>query len=200
MAGHRPRRRLPVEAVYRRREVHLAPRTLNTGDVGHGHRPRLGGREVVPPVGLQRQVRRARVGLNLRAEINLRDLIFGKWELSYKVLETDVEACRPRVEGRVEDIASGREGACRVFYADAAPSLDPDEARATLQFALAVAAQAVNQTRVNARRAQPESERYALRCWMAKMGLVGDEYEPMRRRFLERLRGDSATKALRANG
>ena len=154
----------------------------------------------MPPVGLQRQVRRARVGLNLRAEINLRDLIFGKWELLYKVLETDVEACRPRVEGQVEDIASGREGACWVFYADAAPSLDPDEARATLQFALAVAAQAVNQTRVNARRAQPENERYALRCWMAKMGLVGDEYEPMRRRFLERLRGDSATKALRANG
>ena len=154
----------------------------------------------MPPVGLQRQVRRARVGLNLRAEINLRDLIFGKWELLYKVLETDVEACRPRVEGRVEDIAFGREGACWVFYADAAPSLDPDEATATLQFALAVAAQAVNQTRVNARRAQPENERYALRCWMAKMGLVGDEYEPMRRRFLERLRGGSATKALRANG
>lgn len=30
---------------------------------------------------------------------------------------------------------------------------------------------------------------------MVRMGLVGDEYRPMRRRFLKRLPGDSATKA-----
>lgn len=87
----------------------------------------------MPPVSLQRQVRRARVGLNLRAEANLRNLVFGKWELLYKVLETDVEACRPRVEGRVRHIASGGEGACEVFYGDAASSLDPDEAKAASQ-------------------------------------------------------------------
>ena len=32
---------------------------------------------------------------------------------------------------------------------------------------------------------------------MVRMGLVGDEYRPMRRRFLKRIPGDSATKALR---
>lgn len=36
---------------------------------------------------------------NPRAEANLRDLVFGKQELSNKVLETDVEAFRPRTKG-----------------------------------------------------------------------------------------------------
>lgn len=135
---------------------------------------------------------------NPRAEAILRDLVFGKQALLDKVLETDVEAFRPRIEGRVRHIASGGEGACEVFYGDAASSLDPDEAKATLQLALAVAAQAASQRRVNARDAHPENERYAFRCWMLKMGLVGDEYRSMRRRFLKRLPGDSATKALRS--
>ena len=84
-----------------------------------------------------------------------------------------------------------------MFPSDAASSLDPDEAKATLQLALAVAAQAVNQKRVSMRRTQPENERYAFRCWMLRMGLSEDEYKAMRRRFLKRLPGDSATKALR---
>ena len=100
---------------------------------------------------------------NPRAEANLRDLVFGKQELPNKVLVTDVEAFRPRIEGRVRHIASGGEGACEVFYGDAASSLDPDEAKATLQLALAVAAQAASQRRVNARDAHPENERYAFR-------------------------------------
>ena len=102
------------------------------------------------------------------------------------MLESGVEAVRPRFEGRVRHIASGGEGACEVFYGDAASSLDPDEAKAA------------SQRRVNARDAHPENERYAFRCWMLKMGLVGDEYRSMRKRFLKRLPGDSATKALRS--
>ena len=66
--------------------------------------------------------------------------------------------------------------------------------------ALAAAAQAVNQERVNAKPGKAENERYAFRCWMVRMGLVGDEYKPMRRRFLKRLPGDSATKAPRVSG
>lgn len=33
---------------------------------------------------------------------------------------------------------------------------------------------------------------------MLKTGFIGDEYRSMRRRFLKRLPGDSATKALRS--
>ena len=61
------------------------------------------------------------------------------------------------------------------------------------------AAQAVNQERVSAKPGKAESERYAFRCWMVRMGLVGDEYRPMRRRFLKRLPGDSETKAPRVS-
>lgn len=126
---------------------------------------------------------------NPRAEANLHELVLGKQVLLIKVLKTDIEAFRPRIEGRVGRIARGEKGTCEVFDCDAASSL-----------ALAVAAQAVNQRRINAKVVCPENERYAFRCWMLKMGLVGDEYKPMRRRFLKRLPGDSATKALRSDG
>lgn len=135
---------------------------------------------------------------NPRAEANLHELVLGKQVLLIKVLKTDIEAFRPRIEGRVGRIARGEKGTCEVFDCDAASSLDPDEARATLQLALAVAAQAVNQRRINAKVVYPENERYAFRCWMLKMGLAGDEYKPMRRRFLKRLPEDNATKALRS--
>ena len=44
---------------------------------------------------------------NPRAEAILRDFVFGKQALLDKVLETDVEAFRPRIEGRVRHIAYG---------------------------------------------------------------------------------------------
>lgn len=95
---------------------------------------------------------------------------------------------------------SGRRACARRSSYDAASSLDLDETRATLQLALAAAVQAVDQERVSAKPGKAENERYAFRCWMVRMGLVGDEYRPMRRRFLKRIPGDSATKALRLKG
>ena len=136
---------------------------------------------------------------NWLAKANLRNLFCSKRALLFKTLETDVEAFRPGAQERIERIVFGEEGLCEVFPYDAASSLDPDEAKATLQLALAAAAQAVSQERVSAKPGKAENERYAFRCWMVRMGLVGDEYKPMRRRFLKRLPGDSATKAGRTN-
>lgn len=134
---------------------------------------------------------------NRLAKMNLRNLFRNKWALLLEALETNLEAFRPGAQERIERIVFGEEGLCEVFPYDAASLLDPDEARATLQLALAAAAQAVNQKRVSAKPGKAESERYAFRYWMVRMGLVGDEYRPMRRRFLKRIPGDSATKALR---
>lgn len=134
---------------------------------------------------------------NWLAKGNLRNLFCSKWALLFKALETDVEAFRPRAQERIDRIVLGEEDLCEVFPYDAASSLDPDKARATLQLALVAAAQAVNQERASAKPGKAENERYAFRCWMVRMGLVGDEYRPMRRRFLKRIPGDSATKALR---
>ena len=136
---------------------------------------------------------------NWLAKVNLRNLFCSKRALLFKALETDLEAFRPGAQERIERIVFGEEGLCEVFPYDAASSLDPGEAGATLQLALAAAAQAVSQERVSAKPGKAENERYAFRCWMVRMGLVGDEYRPMRRRFLKRLPGDSATKAPRVS-
>ena len=136
---------------------------------------------------------------NWLAKVNLRNLFCSKRALLFKALETDLEAFRPGAQERIDRIVFGEEGLCEVFPYDAASSLDPGEAGATLQLALAAAAQAVSQERVSAKPGKAENERYAFRCWMVRMGLVGDEYKPMRRRFLKRLPGDSATKAGRTN-
>ena len=136
---------------------------------------------------------------NWLAKVNLRNLFCSKRALLFKALETDLEAFRPGAQERIDRIVFGEEGLCEVFPYDAASSLDPDEARATLQLALAAAAQAVNQERVSAKPGKAENERYAFRCWMVRMGLIGDEYKSMRRRFLKRLPGDSATKAPRVS-
>lgn len=135
---------------------------------------------------------------NWLAKANLRNLFSNKRALLFKALETDLEAFRPGAQERIERIVFGEEGLCEVFPYDAASSLDPDEAGATLQLALAAAAQAVSQERVSAKPGKAESERYAFRCWMVRMGLVGDVCKPMRMRFLKRLPGASATKALRS--
>lgn len=136
---------------------------------------------------------------NWLAKANLRNLFSSKRAILFKALEIDLEAFRPGAQERIDRIVFGEEGLCEVFPYDAASSLDPDEAGATLQLALAAAAQAVSQERVSAKPGKAENERYAFRCWMVRMGLVGDEYRPMRRRFLKRLPGDSATKAGRLN-
>lgn len=136
---------------------------------------------------------------NWQAKVNLQNLFCSKRALLFRALKTDLEAFRPRAQERIDRIVFGGEDLCEVFPYDAASSLDPDEAKATLQLALAAAAQAVNRERVSAKPGKAENERYAFRCWMVRMGLNGDEYKPMRRRFLKRLPGDSATKALRSN-
>ena len=134
---------------------------------------------------------------NWLAKVNLQNLFSSKRALLFKALKTDLEAFRPGAQKRIDRIVFGEEGLCEVFPYDAASSLDPDAAKATLQLALAAAAQAVNQERVSAKPGKAENERYAFRCWMVHMGLIGDECKATRKRFLKRLPGDSATKKLR---
>ena len=136
---------------------------------------------------------------NWQVKVNLQNLFCSKRALLFRVLKTDLEAFRPRAQERIDRIVFKEKDLCEVFPYDAASSLDSDEAKATLQLALAAAAQAVNQERVSAKPSQSENERYAFRCWMVHMRLIGDEYKSMRRRFPKRLPGDSATKSLRSN-
>lgn len=66
------------------------------------------------------------------------------------------------------------------------------EIKAYIQFCLAVTHQALTQKKASARRTVTDNEKYAFRCWMLRLGLIGDEFKTCRLHFLKRLDGNSA--------
>lgn len=100
--------------------------------------------------------------------------------------ECSFEAKQPDDQGMVE-----------VFPEKVASNLDLEEMKICIQLGLAIAAQAANQKWANPDPVHPENERYAFRCWLLRMGLIGEDYKVCRMRLLKRLKGDSATKANR---
>ena len=66
------------------------------------------------------------------------------------------------------------------------------EIKAYIQFCLAVTHQALTQTKASARRTVTDNEKYAFRCWMLRLGLIGDEFKTCRFHFLKNLEGNSA--------
>lgn len=66
------------------------------------------------------------------------------------------------------------------------------EIKSYIQFCLAVCYQALRQKKASARRTVSDNEKYAFRCWMLRLGLIGDEFKTCRLHFLKHLEGDSA--------
>ena len=66
------------------------------------------------------------------------------------------------------------------------------EIKAYIQFCLAVTHQALTQKKASARRTVTDNEKYAFRCWMLRLGLIGDEFKTCRLHFLKNLDGNSA--------
>lgn len=66
------------------------------------------------------------------------------------------------------------------------------EIKAYIQFCLAVCHQALTQKKASARRTVTDNEKYAFRCWMLRLGLIGDEFKTCRLHFLKHLEGNSA--------
>lgn len=64
--------------------------------------------------------------------------------------------------------------------------------KAYIQFCLAVALQALSQKKASARKTVTDNEKYAFRCWMLRLGLIGDEFKTCRLHFLKHLEGNSA--------
>ncbi len=64
--------------------------------------------------------------------------------------------------------------------------------KAYIQFCLAVANQALTQTKASAKKTVTDNEKYAFRCWLLRLGLIGDEYKTCRTHLLKALSGDSA--------
>lgn len=66
------------------------------------------------------------------------------------------------------------------------------EIKAYIQFCLAVSHQALTQISASPRRTVTDNEKYAFRCWMLRLGLIGNEFKTCRLHFLKHLEGNSA--------
>ncbi len=66
------------------------------------------------------------------------------------------------------------------------------EIKAYIQFCLAATCQALAQKKASARRTISDNEKYSFRCWMLRLGLIGDEFKTCRLHFLKHLEGNSA--------
>ena len=71
-------------------------------------------------------------------------------------------------------------------------TLHAGKIKAYIQFCLALSYQALSQKSASAKRTTTDNEKYTFRCWMLRLGLIGEEFKTCRHHFLERLLGNSA--------
>ena len=76
------------------------------------------------------------------------------------------------------------------FKADA----DPDEMKAYMDLVSALCKMAKESTRVNAKEKLVENEKYAFRCFLLRLGFIGDEFKEDRKILLKNLSGSSSFK------
>jgi hypothetical protein len=69
---------------------------------------------------------------------------------------------------------------------------ESDDAQAYSQFITMLCEFAKNQKRVNNKPDTSDNEKYSLRCFLLRIGMIGDEYKSARRVLLRRLTGSSA--------
>jgi hypothetical protein len=70
--------------------------------------------------------------------------------------------------------------------------LTPEETKAYTHFLITLADLAKKQKRVLVRERQVPSDKYAFRCFILRLGFIGDEYKAERKTLLSRLSGSSA--------
>ena len=109
---------------------------------------------------------------------NLRKLVDAKATLITKALGT------ARLEITVAD------GKVSFPWWDRQP--EPDEAQAYMSFLAALCAMAKEAKRVLAKETDVESEKYAFRCFLLRLGFIGDDSKAARKILLRNLSGHSA--------
>lgn len=76
--------------------------------------------------------------------------------------------------------------------------LDADTVQAYTQFIEALCKMSVNQKRVQAREKPVENEKYAFRCYLLRLGFIGDEFKQTRKILLKNFEGSSAFRTQEA--
>lgn len=71
-------------------------------------------------------------------------------------------------------------------------TLHAGEVRAYINLCLAMSAQAINQKRASAEVLDNGNDKYAMRCWLLRLGFIGDEWTTVRKHLLKRLEGNAA--------
>ena len=72
---------------------------------------------------------------------------------------------------------------------------DENEATAYAQFITALVNMAATQKRVTAKVKELDNEKYAFRCFLLRLGFIGDDYKATRKILLRNLSGNSSWKA-----
>lgn len=73
--------------------------------------------------------------------------------------------------------------------------LDADRVQTYTKFVTAICDMAKNQKRITAKPKENENEKYAFRCFLLRLGFIGDEYKADRKILLANLNGSSAFKS-----
>ncbi len=76
-------------------------------------------------------------------------------------------------------------------------TLHAGKIRSYLVLALATSYQALIQKSASARRTYTDNEKYTYRCWLLRLGLIGEEYKNCREHLMANLTGNSAWKTPR---
>lgn len=71
-------------------------------------------------------------------------------------------------------------------------TLHAGEVRAYLNLCLAMSAAAINAKRASAEPLDNGNDKYSMRCWLLRLGFIGDEYKSVRKHLLKRLDGNAA--------
>ena len=72
--------------------------------------------------------------------------------------------------------------------------LDPQKVETYTKFITAICEMAKNQKRITAKPREDENEKYAFRCFLLRLGFIGDEFKADRKILLENLDGSAAFK------
>ena len=71
-------------------------------------------------------------------------------------------------------------------------SLHAEEVKAYIQLAMAISHQALKSSAASARRPETDNPKYTFRCWLLRLGFIGDEFATAREHLTKRLPGNSA--------
>ena len=74
------------------------------------------------------------------------------------------------------------------------PDVSPDEVKAYMDLVTALCKMAKEAKRITAKDKPVENEKYAFRCFLLRLGFIGDEFKTSRKILLKNFTGSSAFK------